>query len=261
MKPKLFDIHSHLNFSEFDNDREEIIKKMKAEGIFTIVVGTDRETSKSAIELAESATADDNLFASVGMHPTDKEKEEFDINYYRELATHPKVVAIGECGIDLFRRDKSDVERQANIFKEHIELALEVDKPLMIHCRDGHDEVLEILNDYTSKYGAKLRGNIHFFSGNLDIAQKYFDIGFSISFSGVVTFSRDYDEVIRNAPLERMMIETDSPYVAPVPYRGKRNEPMYVKEVAKRVAEIKGISYEKVTQITTENALRMFCGS
>ncbi|MCR4283743.1 MAG: TatD family hydrolase [Parcubacteria group bacterium] len=268
MKPKLFDIHSHLNFPEFDNDREEIIKKMQAEGIFTIVVGTDKETSKSAIKLAESASADDNLFASVGLHPTDKEDGEFsaqggpvlgwDYGYYKKIAMHPKVVAIGECGIDLFRRERSDLKRQEDVFRKHVKLALEIDKPLMIHCRDAHNEVLEILNSYFLIHGAKLRGNIHFFSGDIDIAQRYFDLGFSISFAGVITFSRDYDEVIKRAPLERIMIETDSPFVAPAPYRGKRNEPLYVKEVAKKIAEIRGISYEEVSEITTENALRMF---
>jgi len=260
MKPKLFDIHSHLNFPEFDNDREEVVKKMQAESIFTIVVGTDKKTSEGAIELAESVVADENIFASVGLHPTDKENEKFSVDYYRKLASHPKVVAIGECGIDLFRRDRSDLKRQEDLFRKHIELALEINKPLMIHCRDAHNEVLEILNVYQSIHGSKLRGDIHFFSGNLDIAQRYFDLGFSISFAGVITFSRDYDEVIKNAPLDKIMIETDSPYVAPAPHRGKRNEPMYVKEVAKKIAEIRDISYEKVAEVTTENALRMFCG-
>jgi len=259
MNPKLFDIHSHLNFPDFD-DREHVIGEMRAEGIFSIVVGTDKDTSKLAIEIAESATAGENLFASVGLHPTDKENEEFDMSFYRELASHPKVVAIGECGIDLFRRDKSDIERQRNLFIKHIELAVERDKPLMVHCRDAHNEVLEILDSYYLIYGDKLRGNIHFFSGDISIAQKYFNLGFSISFAGVVTFSRDYDEVIRSAPIDKIMIETDSPFVAPAPFRGKRNEPIYVKEVAKKIAEIRGISYEVVAKATTNNALRMFCG-
>lgn len=264
MKPKLFDIHSHLNFPEFRDDREEIIKKMQAEGIFTIVVGTDEETSKSAIELAESAMSD-GIFASVGIHPTshlEASPPSGDLVYkLREYAMNPKVVAIGECGIDLFRRDKSDLERQADVFKKHVELALEIDKPLMVHCRDAHNEVLEILNSYFLTHGARLRGNIHFFSGDIDIAQRYFNIGFSISFAGVITFSRDYDEVIKSSPLDKIMIETDSPFVAPMPYRGKRNEPLYVKEVAKKIAEIRGISYEEVSEITTKNALRMFLGN
>ncbi|PIR58182.1 MAG: hypothetical protein COU71_00060 [Parcubacteria group bacterium CG10_big_fil_rev_8_21_14_0_10_38_31] len=264
MRPKLFDIHSHLNFPEFDKDREEMIAKMKEKEIFSIIIGTDECTSRGAIELAESAVADENLFASVGVHPTSHMEDEFlhgDLSsMWREFAKHPKVVAIGECGIDLFRKDKSDLKRQADIFKEHIELAIEVGKPLMIHCRNAHDEVLEILGHYHSIHGDKLRGNIHFFSGDMGIAQKYFNLGFSISFAGVITFSRDYDEVIRNAPLDKIMIETDSPFVAPVPHRGKRNEPLYVTEIAKKIAEIRGISYEEVAKVTTDNALRLFCG-
>lgn len=265
MKPKLFDIHSHLNFPEFDNDREDVIKKMRQEDIFTIVVGTDEKTSKSAIEIAESVVSGGDLFASVGLHPTASIVAEHQLGdlvfKLRELAVNPKVVAIGECGIDLFRRDKSDLERQESIFRKHIELAIEVDKPLMIHCRDAHNEVLEILNSYFLTHCAKLRGNIHFFSGDINIAQRYFDLGFSISFAGVITFSRDYDEVIKSAPIDKIMIETDSPFVAPAPCRGKRNEPLYVKEVAKKIAEIRGISYEKSAEVTTQNALRMFSGS
>ncbi len=256
MKSKLFDIHSHLNFPEFDNDREEVIEKMREEGIFSIVVGTDKKTSTLAIELAERY---ENIFASIGLHPTDRENEEFDYGFYGKLADHPKVVAIGECGIDLFHCDKGDMGRQADIFKKHIELAIDINKPLMIHCRDAHNEVLKILHSYHLAHSDKLRGNIHFFSGNFDMAKKYFDFGFSISFAGVITFSRDYDEVIRSAPLDKIMIETDSPFTAPVPYRGKRNEPLYVKEIAQKIAEIRNISYEEVAIVTVENALRMFC--
>jgi len=263
MKPKLFDIHSHLNFPDFDDDRENIIKKMRDEGIFTITVGVNKETSKSAKEIAD---INENIFASVGLHPTDKSTQgglesDWDYEYYKGLARQPKVVAIGECGIDLFRRDKSDIKRQENLFRKHVELAVEVDKPLMIHCREAHSEVVKILSSYSLIYGSKLRGNIHFFSGDWNIAQKYFALGFTISFSGVITFAREYDDVLLKSPLERIMIETDSPFVAPFPYRVKRNEPLYVKEIAKKIAEIRGISYDEVAEATTDNALRVFCNN
>ena len=129
---------------------------------------------------------------------------------------------------------------------------------MMIHCRDSHSETINILKKFKGAAGAKLRGDIHFFTGTYEEAKKYFDLGFSISFTGVITFTRDYDEIIKKSPLEKLMIETDSPYVAPIPYRGKRNEPIYVQEVCRRLAEIKNISFEKTAEATTKNALKMF---
>lgn len=252
MIPKYFDIHSHLNFPDFDDDREEVIKRMLAHGIWTIIVGTDFESSRKSIEISEKY---EGLFVSVGLHPTDNGNEIFDIEKYRELAKHPKVMAIGECGIDIFRREKDDLARQKDILKQQIELAIELDKPLMIHCRDAHKDVLEILNLHKCQ---KLRGDIHFFSGSLEQAEKYFELGFLISFTGVITFARDYDEIIRNAPLDKIMIETDAPFVAPIPHRWKRNEPLYVLEVAKKIAGIRGISEEEAAKVTTANALNLF---
>ncbi len=247
MTPALFDIHSHLNFSDFNDDRENVIKRMFDAGVWTINVGADFDSSKKAVELAEKYK--DGIYATVGVHPD--EIKNFNIVELKKLAVHPKVVAIGECGIDI--KDKNaNIKMQSDLFIQQIELAKELDKPLMIHCRNAHGEILEILKEY------KHYGNIHFFSGNWEEAQKYFDLGFTISFTGVITFARDYDEVISKVPLEKIMIETDAPFVAPVPYRGKRNEPAYVIEVAKRIAEIKGITYEEVTRATTENALKLF---
>lgn len=252
MIPKYFDIHSHLNFPDFDDDREEVIKRTLDNGIWTIIVGTDFESSRKSIEISEKY---EGLFVSVGLHPTDKGNEIFDIEKYRELAKHPKVMAIGECGIDIFRREKDDLARQKDIFKQQIELAIELDKPLMIHCRDAHGDVLEILNSYKCP---KLRGDIHFFSGSLEQARKFLDLGFYLSFAGPITFARDYDEVIRNISLDRIMAETDCPFAAPIPYRGQRNEPLYVLEVAKKIAGIRGISEEEAAKVTTANALNLF---
>jgi len=249
MNPNLVDIHCHLDFKDFNDDRDEVIKRALRENIWMINIGIDAKTSQKAIEIAEKY---EGVFASVGLHPD--EKENFDMDYYRQLDKHPKVVAIGECGLDL-KSQKSNLKSQINIFEKQIELALELDKPLMIHCRDAHEEILDILNSYRD---SKLRGNIHFFSGNWEQAQKYFDLGFTISFTGVITFARDYDEVIKKSPLDKIMIETDAPFVAPVLFRGKRNEPLYVREVAKKIAEIRNEPYEKIAEATTQNALRLF---
>lgn len=255
---KLFDTHSHFNFPDFDNDRNNIIEKTLNEEVGMIIVGTCADDSARAIEIA--GRYDSGVYASVGFHPANIRSDDFDASYYRELAKNPKVVAIGECGLDYFRQDNK--EKQKEIFKKQIELALELDKPLIVHCRDAHDDVLGILNSYR---GLALRGDIHFFSGNWEQAQKSFDLGFLISFTGVITFpplrrtgAGDYDEIIKKAPLEKIMIETDAPFVAPAPYRGKRNEPLYVAEIAKKIAEIKGLSYEEVAKITTENAMKLF---
>jgi Mg-dependent DNase len=217
--PKYFDIHSHLNSKEFDIDLDDAIQRLRNTETHTIVIGTDYESSKKAVEIAEKY---DEVYASIGIHPVDDLTRVFEKEKFEELLKHPKVVAIGECGIDLFRIDKEkDFERQKKLFLEHIELALEYDKPIMIHSRDAYVEVLEILEPMVKLHGSKLRGNSHFFTGTLEEAKRFWAIGFSTSFTGVITFARDYDEVIKNAPIEMLMSETDSPYVAPVPYRGK----------------------------------------
>lgn len=264
--PELFDIHSHLNLPDFNKDREEVISRFLDAKIWTIIVGNDAKTSEMAVEIAGKY---DGIFSSVGLHPTEKPLGNW-ISKLRELAKHPKVVAIGECGLDMFRQKKEDLERQREIFIKQIELAIELNKPLMIHVRDAlpltpersdggraHKETLEILDFYKNKnFG--LKGNIHFFSGNWEQAKKYFDLEFTISFAGLITFVDNYNEVIKKAPLNKIMIETDAPFVAPVPHRGKRNEPLYVCEIAKKIAEIRGISYEEAAIATTNNALNFF---
>lgn len=246
MNPKLVDIHAHLNFPDFDSDRDEVVRRALDEGIEIIDIGCDLKNFKKAVAIAEKYKG---VFACIGLHP--EEEVEKLPNDLKKLAKHPKVVAIGECGIDK-KVQNFNIKNQIDIFEQQIELAKELDKPLMIHCRNAHEEVLEILKKYNHY------GNIHFFSGTWQEAEQYFDLGFKISFTGVITFARDYDEVIRKAPLDKIMIETDAPFVAPVPYRGQRCEPLYVAEIAKKIAEIKGVSYEKVAQATTENALRFF---
>ncbi|HDO23597.1 MAG TPA: TatD family deoxyribonuclease, partial [bacterium] len=252
--PKLFDIHSHLNFSRFDEDREEVIKRMRDNGIWTVCVGVDKKTSREAIKLAEKY---DEIFAAVGLHPTEDLTTGFSSDEFEKLARHPKVVAIGECGLDYYRIENQPAEaeqiRQKEVFARQIELAIKINKPLMVHCRSAHGETLEILSSYE---GA--RGDIHFFSGAWEQARKYFDLGFSISFAGPITFADEYDEVIKKSPLDKIMAETDSPFASPAPHRGKRGEPLFVKEVVKKIAQVRGISYEEAAEAATRNALNFF---
>jgi len=254
---KYFDIHSHIQFPPYDADRGEVIARMKKEEVGTIVVGTEKDSSEKALALAE---AEESVFASVGLHPNDTARENFDESFYREFLSHKKVVAVGECGLDYFRTEETpeNKKRQKEILERHIALAVAFDRPLMIHCRDAYDDLITILSQKKKEHGDRLRGNIHFFAGNLPTAQRFLALGFTLSFTGVITFTHDYDEVVKNVPLEMIMTETDCPYVTPVPYRGKRNEPAYVVEVVKKISEIRGESFEKVRDQIRENVRRVF---
>ena len=253
--PKYFDIHSHLNFKDFEADIDAVVERLRDTETHTIVVGTDYESSKWAVDLAQKYN---EIYACIGVHPVDNPTRVFEREKFEELMKSPKVVAVGECGFDFFHSKKAeDFERQEKLFDAQIEFALEHNKPLMIHSRSAYQELLEKLEGLKTIHGDKLRGDIHFFAGNLEEAKRFWAMGFSTSFTGVITFARDYDEVIRNAPLEMLMSETDSPYVAPVPYRGKRNEPSYVSEVVKKIAEIRGEDLEVVSKALVGNALRM----
>lgn len=275
---KYIDIHAHTNFAAYDEDRDDVLMRAKDADTWLINIGTKQKTSKEAVELAEKH---DHVYAIIGLHPVHVHKsfhdvdelgeeaqkgfmssdEDFDTDFYRELTTHKKVVGIGECGLDYFRPD-GDVEeykgRQVKAFEKQIELAIETDLPLMIHCRDAYDDVLEILGSYKKEVGDTLRANIHFFAGDISVAQKFLDLGFMMSFTGVITFAKDYEEVVKFVPLDRMMSETDCPYVTPKPYRGKRNEPVYVQEVVKKIAELKGLDREEVRQQVNTNAQEFF---
>lgn len=249
--PKYFDIHSHLNFGDYDKDWDAVIARMQETGTHTIVIGTDYESSKKAVELAQKHP---EIYACIGVHPVDNPSRAFEKEEFAELVKEPKVVAVGECGLDFFHAKKAeDYERQKKLFLEQVEFAVEYGKPLMIHAREAYAELLELLEPYRGK----VRGNVHFFAGDWETAQRFFSLDFTVSFTGVITFAESYDEVIRKAPLDRLMAETDAPYVAPVPYRGKRNEPAYVQEVVKRIAEVRGEDFELVREALVRNALRM----
>lgn len=253
--PKYFDIHSHLNTSHYEKDLEEVIQRLRETETHTIVVGTDFESSKKAVEMSEKY---EEIYASVGIHPVDEPSLTFEKDKFEELVNHQKVVAIGECGMDFFHANKeADYERQKKLFLDQVDFALHHDRPIMIHSRDAYEELLAVLEPLKKVAGAKLRGNVHFFAGDVSIAQRFFDIGFSISFTGVITFTGDYDEVIKSVPLSMIMSETDSPYVTPVPNRGKRNEPSYVNRVVKRITEIRGENEEVVRAALVNNALSM----
>lgn len=259
------DAHGHLNDPRFDEDRDAALARMRAAGVAAIVVGTDREMSARAIALA---AAEPDIWATVGQHPTDTHDELFDEAWYRVQATHPRVVAIGECGLDYYwpthnkwpEGEKVEKKRQHDLFAQQIALAKKAGKPLMIHGRptpktmDAYDDILAILDEHRYAGG----GDVHFFVGNTDIAKKFLDRGFTLSFTGVITFTHDYDDVVRFVPLDRILSETDAPYVAPVPYRGKRNESAYVTEVVRAIARIRAISEEEAASQLLENVQRAF---
>jgi TatD DNase family protein len=234
----------------------------------TITVGVDYETSKLAIELSEKY---ENLYACVGLHPADNATEIFDYNKYLELAKHERVVAIGETGLDYFRLSGTDEEveynknNQKEIFKKHIQLALEVKKPLMIHARpaknsmDAYEEVLDILESYLlSGQTTKLSVNFHFFVGDVKIAERIVKNNWTMSFDGPITFTTDYDEVIKSIPIENIMAETDAPFATPVPHRGKTCEPFMVTEIYKKIAEIKGLDAKICRNLINQNVQRVF---
>jgi len=258
MRPLFFDIHSHLNDEKYNADQENVISRMKEAYVWTTVIGTDVKTSEEAVLIAQR---NDGIFACIGVHPRDDAGATFDENAFEKIIMDPKTVAIGECGLDYFRitGDFSDEKkRQKNLFERQLAFAVKYGKPLMLHSRDAYGDTLDILEVYAKQYGEKLRGNAHFFAGDLDIARRLFSIGFSISFTGVVTFSRDYDEVIRFAPQDKIMSETDAPYVAPIPYRGTRNEPANVCYVADFLASVRGSDKEVFRNALVDNALRFF---
>ena len=256
---KFIDMHSHIHGEEYDADRTELLKELAELGGATIAVGTDYVKSLRALKVAEEHA---NVYYCAGIHPVDKRDEIFDKEKLRAVADHPKCVGIGECGLDYYWpsekdwytspeeqdylfREQLEKSRQEELFKNQIELALELDLPLMIHGRpskgtmDAYTDIILILKVYKEKYVEKLRGNIHFFVGNIDIAKEFLNLGFTMSFTGVITFSHDYDDVVRFLPLESIQAETDAPYVAPKPFRGKRNEVKHVREVIKKIAELK----------------------
>ncbi len=279
MNIKYIDNHAHLNLNAFKDDYKDAVKRASDVGVQIINVGTQRDTSKRAVEIAEEC----GCYAIVGLHPVHTSKsfhdiqelgeggqeftsrgEVFDYEYYKSLALNPKVVGIGECGLDYFRTEEGTKEIQKKVFEEQIKLAIELDKPLMLHIRssngtvDAYEDVLSILNTYYLIHHTRLRGDVHFFAGTNEIVDQFLELGFTFSFTGAITYGKNYDEVIKRIPLDRILSETDCPFVAPVPYRGKRNEPAYVVEVVKKIAEIKSLPFEEVAEQLLKNSKKLF---
>jgi TatD DNase family protein len=259
---ELIDTHAHLDFSQFDSDREAVVERAEAAGVAAIInVGTDLLSSRRAVALAGQYPS---VYAAVGMHPHHARKLNGDaLAQLRELANRPKVVAVGETGLD-FYRDLSPRHLQQRAFQAQLAWADKLGRPVIIHDRDAHDEIMRILIDWaagmvSSPLAGRL-GVLHTFSGDLAMAQQAIDLGFYISISGPVTFrnARRLPEVVRNLPLNRLLVETDCPYLTPHPHRGKRNEPAYVRLVAEQIAALRGLTLSELAAATTANAQRLF---
>jgi TatD DNase family protein len=272
---RYFDAHTHLNFAAYDADRPEVFARTAEADVGVNIVGTQLDTSKAAVELAHSYP---DTWATIGLHPIHTTRshhdaqelgegnkeftsrgEVFDAQKYLELGRDPKVVAIGECGLDYYRNDPATRSVQEEAFVQQIEVANTLGKPLMLHIRasqgtqDAYHDAIALV-----KAHAKVPGDVHFFAGNWDTAKAWLDISFTLSFTGVVTFTHDYDEVVRNAPLDMILSETDAPYVTPAPHRGKRNESAYIPEIVAAIARIQGIGEEEARAAILANVQRLF---
>lgn len=280
------DSHCHVHFRAYKDEQDALIRKTLESGVFMVTVGTDAATSRDAVTLAEKY---DGVFATVGLHPEhvidqtffDEQEsaehfpaEVFDPAYYRTLAQSKKCVAIGECGLDYYRMpegiDKDEaITKQKQSVRAHFDLAHELHLPVVVHCRDAYADQLVINQEYLDAGKLSRRGVIHCFAGSQEESRAFIAQGFYLGFTGVITFPprktdvlvdglTETQQIIREMPLDQLLIETDSPYLTPVPFRGKRNEPAYVKYVAEKVAEIRGVSVEVIAKATKENAERLF---
>jgi TatD DNase family protein len=256
----LIDTHAHLDFSQFDDDRDQVMERAAAEGVVGVVtVGFDLNSSRQAVAIADGHA---NVWACVGVHPHEASQVDLEVmNDLRELSDHPKVVGIGEIGLDYYR-DRSPREVQRQVFRRELELAAEVGKPVVVHDRDAHQDVIAIVRDWSravSSAKGSLRpplGVLHCYSGDLAMAEELCQLGFYISVAGPVTYpsAGRLRELASQIPLGRLLVETDCPFLPPHPHRGKRNEPANVKLVAAKMAEIKSISLQEMSDITTQNA-------
>jgi len=255
----LVDTHAHLDAGEFGADLEEVITRARNVGVNTIVtVGTGVKSGQHSIELAERYQ---DILVAVGIHPhAASATTEADITAIARLAKHPKVVAIGEIGLD-FYRNYSPRDSQFRTLKWQLELAARLDLPVVIHCRQAHEEMLNVLRDWAAQHAERQTpGVIHCFMGDIETTRQYLEIGFYLSLGGYITYpaNRNAHDVIRSIPADRLMVETDCPYLSPQQYRGRRNEPAYVRYTAEELARIRGVPFETLALETTENARRFF---
>ncbi len=271
----LIDTHAHLNFNAYRSDIDEVVKKALENNVWMVNVGSQYTTSERAVEIAGQYPK--GVYAAVGLHPIhlaegifktkiDKEEiefqtreEEFDYEKYKELTLSPKVVAIGEIGLDYYYRPKTKTklqqfkEKQKEVFLKQLDLAKELNLPVIFHCRTAHDDLIQTLQQSNNP---TIRGVIHCFTGNLEQTEKYLEMGFYLGFNGLI-FKMDFDEIIKKIPLNKILIETDCPYLTPPQVEG-RNEPIFVRYVAEKIAKIKNLSYEEIAKKTTENAQKLF---
>ena len=248
------DSHCHINFPELIADIDGVLGAMKASAVsHALCVSVTVEAFPEVLGLAERFS---NVFASAGVHPDTEVGEDPDVDRLVALAGHPRVVAVGETGLDYYRL-QGDLEWQRERFRRHIQAARVIGKPLIIHTREAAEDTLRLMRE---EKASEIGGVMHCFTETAEVAQAAMDMNFLISFSGIVTFKNalGLKDVARMVPLDRMLIETDSPYLAPVPYRGKTNQPAYVRFVAEEIGKLKGISTEAVAQATTDNFFRLF---
>jgi len=279
----IFDSHCHVQFNAYKDDADDVISRALAENTWMIVVGSQKTTSERAVEYANKY---EGVWAAIGLHPihlTEQEVDEEEVNFksrrevfdypaYATLAQNKKVVAIGEVGLEYYHQPQNISldelrEIQTKNFVEHCHLADEFSLPLIIHCRDAHTDQIKLVREIIAQGGLQKRGVVHCFTGNWQEAKAYLDLGFDIGFTGVINFppkksnpqpTSDLLEVVKNTPLDKILAETDAPYLSPPPHRGERNEPAFVKFVVAKIAEIKGISYEEAATATFANTRKLF---
>jgi TatD DNase family protein len=277
-KIKLVDSHSHVHFDAFKDDVGDVLERAREAGVAMVTVGTMQKTSRGAVAFAADH---ENIWAAVGLHPNNihfilpsedegSGREDFDYNFYLELARDPNVVAIGETGMDAYRipdgfEREEVLKEQERVFRLHLDLCDELGKPVIIHVRDAHEEVTRVLREYVSAGKLARRGIMHCFTGTPEQARAYVELGMYVSIPGIITFPPKKGETensliaaMRIVPRDRLLVETDCPYLAPVPHRGVRNEPSFVVHTATEVGRLWGVSYDEVAAQTTENALRIF---
>lgn len=251
----LIDSHAHLDMEDFDRDRPQVLDRARQGGVTHIItIGIDHASSVKGIELA---AGHDFIFAAVGCHPHNAGSAgSEELEAIGRLASEPKVVAWGEMGLDFYRQ-YAPHDRQIEIFDRQLDMASSLNLPVIVHDREAHETVLEILK---KKRRSNLRGVIHCFSGNIDLAMAFIDLGYAISIPGVVTYKNaaQTHEVAARIPMESMIIETDAPFLTPVPMRGKRNEPLFVSYTAKKIAQLRNVDFQEIAHRTTENAVRLF---
>ena len=253
----LVDTHCHLDWKAFDPDREAVIARAVEAGVKRMItIGVDVPSSRRAIEVAEQH---DSVYAAVGLHPNDcAEFDAVTLQEIRSLARHPKVIAVGEIGLDYYWR-KVDHDTQARAFRAQLALAAEINKPVIIHSRGAAPDVVTMLEDFT-QHAPRITGTLHSYFDDLAVAQRAFAIGFYIGVTGPITFKKSgrEREIVRQMPLERILLETDAPFLTPVPHRGERNEPAYVRHVAEVIASVCGQPVEEIARQSTHNAERLF---